>query len=359
MTQKSFKRCLALGVVVLLMFILTGNATQAAEVQKVGTTSMQTLKMATSVRAIGMGETYVAVADDIQSVFWNPAGLIHLAGTSVVLSQVNMPANIQFNTAAIAKKFSPSTVLGLHVLAMTTDDMKVRTIYRPEGTGENFMCYDFIGGISLAKRLTDRFTFGLNLRFVDSNLGDANYRGFLSDIGTLYETSLRSMKIGMAVQNFGSDIDYSGSFNDYRDQGRRNRAKPESNDYTGAPPPTIYRLGLSANFFEMAGIPKVPDFDALMAVEMSHPNDNRERINVGVEMAYLNTLLIRAGYKFRYKNVIGYDEERWTGGFGIKLPLPGEVDFCFDYAYMDFGEISDAADSFTGKPHRFSISLSF
>lgn len=359
MTGKPDNRCVVLGIVVLLMFTLNLNTIQAEEVQKVGTTSMQILKVATSVRAIGMGETYVAVADDIQAVFWNPAGLIHLARTSVVLSQINMPADVQFNTIAIAKKVNNKTVLGVHILAMSTDDMKVRTIYRPEGTGENFMCYDFIGGVSWAQRLTDRFTFGMNLRLADSNLGEANYRGFLADIGTLYETALRSLKLGMSVQNFGPDIDYSGFYKDFRDQGRRNREELQSDDYSGSPPPTIYRMGVSANLFEMTGMPKIPDFDALVAVEMSHPNDNRERINIGTELTYLNTLMVRAGYKFRYKNAIGYDEERWTGGFGIKLPLPGEIDFVFDYAYMDFGEIADAAGSFTGKPHRFSISLSF
>jgi hypothetical protein len=335
-----------------------GGMTQASEVQKVGTTSMPVLRISTNVRSIGMGETSVAVVDDIQSIFWNPAGLIHLKGSSVYLSQINMPADIQFNTLAVAKNFGNSS-FGIHLLSMTTGDMKVTTISHPEGTGENFMCYDVVAGVSWAQRLTDRFTFGLNLRVANSGLDDAKYTGALADLGTLYETSLRTLKVGMAVQNFGPDVKYNGSFFDFRDQGRRNREDPSSNSYSSAPPPTIYRLGLSANFFEMTGIPKHSDFDGLMALEMSHPNDNRERINFGVEFTYLKSLALRAGYKLRYKNVLGYDEERWTGGFGIMLPLPGDVDFIFDYAYMDFGLVADATDSFSGTPHRFSIILNF
>ncbi|MDP8238117.1 MAG: PorV/PorQ family protein [Candidatus Hatepunaea meridiana] len=348
-----------LSIVVLLMLLLTVCSVQASEVQKVGTTSMQSLKVATSVRAIGMGETYCALADDIQSVFWNPAGLIYIKDAAVVLSQINMPADIQYNNIAIAKKVNDNQVFGVHLLAMTTGDMPVRTIFRPEGTGENFMCYDIVAGVSWAQRITDRFAFGLNGRIVTSSMADVKYTGMLADIGTMYQTALRSLKIGMSVQNFGPDIDYEDTYPDYRDQGRRARPSPNEDDYTGSPPPTIYRLGLSANFFDLAGITRPEGFDALMAFEMSHPNDNRERINFGMELNYLNTLFLRGGYKFRYKNLFGYDEERWTAGMGMKIPIPGEVDFAFDYAYMDFGRIAEAADSFMGNPHRFSIGLTF
>jgi len=359
MQKRQLRRSAALMSLVSLVFLLMAGTASAAEVQKVGTTSLQTLKIATAVRAIGMAETYCAVADDIESIFWNPAGLIHIEGTAVQFTQINMPADVHFNTAAVAKRIKTNTTLGFHLMALTTDDMPVRTIYRPEGTGENFMCYDIIAGGSWAQRLTDRFIFGLNVRIAHSNLADVEYTGIMGDIGTLYETTLRSLKIGMSVQNFGTDVDYRGNYLEYRDQGRRNRASPKEDDYTNAPPPTIYRLGLSANFFTMTGISRPEEFDALMALEMSHPNDNRERLNFGVETSYLKTLFVRGGYKLSYKNQIGYDEERWAAGFGIRIPLPGEVNFTFDYAYMDFGRIADAVNGFMDSPHRFSIGLNF
>ena len=42
---------------------------------KTGTVALQFLKLGVDARAIGMGEAYTAVTDDISSVFWNPAGL--------------------------------------------------------------------------------------------------------------------------------------------------------------------------------------------------------------------------------------------------------------------------------------------
>jgi len=346
--------------VIPLACVFAGGLTvQAREVQKVGSTSMQTLKIATSVRAIGMGETYCAVSDDIQSVFWNPAGLIHLEGWSAYFSQINMPADIQFNTAAVARNFGDRGVFGVHLLAMTTDDMPVRTIFCPEGTGENFMAYDIIGGVSWAQRLTDRFVFGLNLRIANSGLEEESYTGVLADIGTLYESGLRSLRIGMSVQNFGPDIEYSGDYLDYADQGRLNRPAPREVSYSSAPPPTIYRIGLAANPFTIFGIEQSPNWDGTMAIEMSHPNDNRERINLGIEVLFMDMLAMRGGYKLRYKNNIGYDEERWTAGFGLSVPLPGNIKIALDYAYMDFGLINEATDDFMTDPHRFSLAVNF
>ena len=356
------------GVFVVLLALLFAATTtvNADEVQKIGTTSMQSLKISTSARAIGMGETYVATADDIQSIFWNPAGLIHLEGTTAYFAQINMPADIQFNAAAVAYNLGRKGVLGVHLLALTTNDMPVRTIYAPEGTGENFMAYDIVTGVSWAQRLTDRFIFGCNLRLAMSGMDDAKYTGMLADIGTLYETSLRTLKIGMAVQNFGPDVKYSGHYLDYLDQGRRARSDPQQGDYTGAPPPTIYRLGLSANLFQMTGLTPPANWDGIVAVEMSHPNDNRERMNLGLEMEYMKIFALRAGYKLHFKNVLGYDEERYTVGFGLKIPIPGLVvmgqratTVVFDYAFMDFGKIYEASNDFMSRPHRFSLAVNF
>lgn len=331
----------------------------AREVQKVGTTSMTTLKIASSVRAAAMGDAFVATADDINSVFWNPAGLIHVQKSSAMFTQINMPADIQFNTASAVKNLGDWGVVGLHLLSMNTGDMPVRTIEHPNGTGENFIAYDLVFGGSWAQRLTDRFIFGLNLRLVNSGIEEESYTGMLVDIGTLYETSLRSLKIGMSVQNFGPDIKYSGTYSDYLDQARRARESLSDVEYSAAPPPTIYRLGVSSNIFEMTGFTRPADFDGTMSLEMSHPNDNRERINLGAELWYRDMFAVRGGYKIKSGNSYGYDEEAAAAGFGLKIPVPGNLLVMFDYAYVGFGKIADASSGFASSPHRFALSVNF
>lgn len=346
-------------LIILLALFLAVGVGYCREVQKVGTSSLQSLKISSSVRAIGMGDAYVAVADDIQSIFWNPAGLIHLGGAAAIFSQINMPAEIQFNSLAVAEKLSKDRVLGLHVIAMNTGDMKVRTWQRPDGTGENFVAYDIIGGVSYAQRLTDRFVFGINLRLVTTGIDDITFTSALGDVGFMYQTTLRTLKLGFAVQNFGPDIDYDGEYFDWLDKGRRDRPEVQKNDYHGAPPPTIYRIGLGADLFEMTGIQAPENIGGLISFEMSHPNDNRERLNLGLELAYMEMIFLRGGYKMRYKNQFGYDEERAACGFGISIPISGEVKVQVDYAYQGMGRIAEASDGFMSDPHRFSITFNF
>jgi len=346
-------------IILALLLLLTVGTAAAREVQKVGTTSLATLKISTSVRAIGMGDAFVATADDIQATFWNPAGLIHIAGRSVAFTQINMPAGVQFNTAAGAMNLGRKGVVGVHLLAMNTGDMKVRTIERPQGTGENFVAYDVVGGVSWAQRLTDRFIFGANLRAAFSGIEEESYMGFLADMGTLYETNLRTLKLGFSIQNFGPDVKYSGEYFDFLDKGRRARSSAQENEFNGSPPPTIYRIGLSGGFFELIGQTKPADFDGLVAVEMSHPNDNRERLNFGCEFWYRQMLAVRAGYKIKISNSYGYDEERAAAGFGLRIPVAGNHVVNFDYAYLGYGKIAEAADGFGESPHRFSIGVNF
>jgi hypothetical protein len=89
---------------------------------------------------------------------------------------------------------------------------------------------------------------------------------------------------------------------------------------------------------------------------MNHPNDARERVNVGAEGGYKNMFFVRAGGKF------DYDEESWSAGFGLRIPVIGGYKLTFDYAYSYFGRLTQAVnggetggDLLMGQPHRLAL----
>ena len=53
-----------------LIFISLANSQY-----RYGTTSANFLEIGTSSRAVSMGEAFVSLADDVNSAYWNPAGL--------------------------------------------------------------------------------------------------------------------------------------------------------------------------------------------------------------------------------------------------------------------------------------------
>lgn len=334
-----------------MLFILIAALTNPAPaLEKIGTTSIQVLKIPVGVRGVGMGNAQVASCRNASSVFWNPAGLVYMERCEAVITQINMPADIQLNTFVFGHNFGKRGAVSLHIINLYTDDMEVRTWYRPEGTGEKFNAYDFIIGGTYARRLTDRFSLGGNVRYLRSGLENSTYGGVSVDLGTLYRTGLRSLTLGMAIQNLGPNVTYSGSYWDHRNSTKSGGLFER--EYEDAALPTMFRLGISADVFEVLQI-DCEEHAATFAAEMNHPNDSRERLNIGGEYVWNKTLALRLGGKF------AYDTESISAGLGLNIPLSKDYRFTFDYAYSHFGDITAAADGFIMQPHRFSLGFAW
>ncbi|MER3523184.1 MAG: hypothetical protein C4326_03755 [Ignavibacteria bacterium] len=86
------------------------------------------------------------------------------------------------------------------------------------------------------------------------------------------------------------------------------------------------------------------DMRFLVAVDVTHPNDNDERLNLGGELRLFERVAVRGGYRF------GYDIERATLGAGIEAPL-GDVALRFDYAYTTYQLLPNV--------HRISLGMVF
>ncbi|HEY3296312.1 MAG TPA: PorV/PorQ family protein [bacterium] len=327
----------------------------ALAITKVGTTSMQVLKIQMDVRGIAMGNAMVASSYDAQSVWSNPGALADMRKGQFVATQINMPANIELMGFVLAHQWGDYSAVSLHAINLFTNDMMERTWEHPEGTGRKFNASDVAIGASYARRLTDRFSLGANVRYLRSALADNTFNGVAVDLGTLYKTSLRTLRLGMSIQNLGPNVRYSGSFADYRNA-VVNGGNIVNVKYTSASLPALFRLGVAFDPFVMFGLSMDSTYSGELSAEMNHPNDARERVNLGAEVGYKNMFFIRAGGKF------DYDEESFAAGFGLKIPVVDGYKVTFDYAYAYFGRLTQAVqssqsgwDAIQGQPHRLAI----
>src|SRR5580698_4397027 len=85
--------------VVLLLAGLPGVSVWAAS--SPGTTAADVLNIGVGARAIGMGEAYVAQADDVSSLYWNPAGLALMQERQASFSYDQMYQGLSFQNASI------------------------------------------------------------------------------------------------------------------------------------------------------------------------------------------------------------------------------------------------------------------
>lgn len=302
--------------------------------QRTGTSSAQFLKIGMGARAIGMGASFVAVANDAEALYWNPAGLVQFDKNALVFSHNEWFVDTKLEFAGAVYHIDNANTIGFAITYLHTEDMKETTELQPFGTGRTFGFGDFLAGLSYARRMTGNFSFGITTKFMQETIAELTMRSLLFDLGTYYNTGWRSIRFAVTVTNFGQDMRPEGSFSF---QGLDNNTT-EVNNYQSFSPPTLFRIGIAANLIENER------HNVTSTVQLNHPNDNSENINLGLEYWWNDMLAIRGGY------TTARAEEDFSFGFGLHAPI-AIADFRLDYAFSNFGRL--------GNVNRFALQLLF
>ncbi len=316
-TSKISGRSVMLPVLALLLCLLLPGMVFGQA--KVGTSGAKFLDIGISARAMGMGEAYSAIANDVSAIYYNPAGLTQLFSREAMFTHIDYPADVKFDFAGIAFPVEQiSGVIGIGFYSLNTGDINLTTYANPTGTGETFQALDYAASLTYARGLTEHFSLGLTFKYIDERFDNETARGWAADIGTLYDTGYRGFKIAISIVNFGPDMKMIQQ---------------------GYPLPINFKFGSSFNLVES------PDHLAVFALEGAHPSDNLEQYNAGLEYWYLDKFSIRAGNRFNY------DSDGFTAGGGLKWPLGEASEVRVDYSYQDFG--------FLREVHRFTMAVAF
>ena len=81
--------------------------------QRVGISTAQFLKIGVGARSIGMGESFVAVADDAEALYWNPAGLTLTNQTTAFFSHTSWLVDIELEYGGLVHQIDGSNTIGL------------------------------------------------------------------------------------------------------------------------------------------------------------------------------------------------------------------------------------------------------
>lgn len=327
---------LLLAVVVVLGIATAGvaSAQGALGSQREGTSSGTFLRIGVGARAEGMGETFVAVANDPSAIYWNPAGLASLQRRTVAASYVDWPADIQYNHLTLvipSRRLGGSVGLQLGVLSTRIQET---TEIEPFGTGREFSYSDLVTGVAFARRWTDKLLVGAGAKFVHedqgSQVGGATTNAALFDVGSIFYLGLGSVRIAMSLTNFGSELRPSGQFvSPYSGEVRQ---------YDGFDPPMTFRYGVAFEPLENSSQ------RITTAIEMNQPADNQQQFKAGVEWAYRRTVALRTGYNFNA------DVMRLSAGAGFYVNF-ASLQGTLDYAYTEAGIL--------GGINRLSLGVTF
>jgi len=342
-----FNLCLISVVVVIFScsFVTGASATNG----DVGTSANATLKIGVGARASAMGGTFVGVASDVSSAYWNPAGLGQIERPQLAAMHAEWLAGVRYEWVGFAQSFGKWVTLAGDVAFLHTGDI-IRTIesgvgrYAEDGVFEYTNTAlrvafgtDSYKGVRLGAAV-NAFQQSVVFNNTKQHAADRNTpRSMSISLGALYETPIKNLRIGGSIQNF------SGS-------AKRFFSRTEMDAL-----PRIIRLGVAYEVqVKLAGGELVEEeadgktveerhSRMIIAFDINFPNDQPVNLHAGVEYTFKNGFSLRGGYQ------TGTDFDflsNLSGGLGYETES-----YNVDYAFVPFGDV--------GNTHRMSFTLRF
>ena len=291
-----------------------------------GSSAAQFLKLGFGARSLGMGEAFVAVADDPSVVYYNPAGLAPYPGGEGRYAAFSHAWHIQdmgiSQAAYVARPWGASLSYFSAGELEGRDDNQVRT--------GNFTASDI--ALSAGRGWTlGRVRAGATFEYVGQQIKNYSANAVAVNAGALYGLEELPVTFGASVSNLGSKVKF-------RDE--------------SFPLPLIFRAGTAV---------RLSSARTLLTAQLDLPNDDGGSLRLGAEYSLAESLRLRLGYKTSSSGdrdaILGKElgnagASGVSGLYGFFFGL-GIVyrEFNLDYALTPYGDLGNA--------HRFSLSFKF
>ena len=178
---------------------------------RMGSASSTQLLVVPSAKHLSGGGA-AATATGMDATFWNPAGLA-MSENSVdaIFSNRQYFADIDNSFFGIATDLGDYK-MGVSVRTFNVGDIDETTVFYPDGTGQVFTPNFSILGTTIARKLSDNTSVGINANLIREGFGRVAATGVAYDLGVQYRGFLgrEGLDVGFAMKNFGAPMKYDG-----------------------------------------------------------------------------------------------------------------------------------------------------
>jgi hypothetical protein len=345
-------------VIIFLFLSVFFNEAKTQNINRAGTSAAQFLKFGVGARANSMGEAGVTLADDVSGLYWNPAGIARIGKKSIMVARNQLYADLFFNFFGFSYPISKNSALGISGVFLNSEQMEVTTLDEPQGTGDYFSWESMYVALSYSRFVTDRLSLGVSVKYIREGAYNQKAYAVAIDIGSLLDTGVLGMKLGMSLCNLGTEMQLSGSSlgidHDWYTNNSGSISSPAYLETDKWPLPLIFRLGLSTELIGVNGqLMKKNGYKIIIAADTFDPNDALLRSNFGLEYEWNNIFALRCGYRgisLEKDEYESYITSSFTLGAGMKYQFDF-ADTQIDYSFVDY--------KILGSGHQFSLILSF
>ncbi len=301
-------------------------------------------------RSLAMGKTFVGVADDASTTYWNPAGLATLQKPELTALYASMYEQTGYSFAAGVYPIKTDGglqsavggknlgTIGVALVNLGSRGFQLRDEYNDEvgegGVSESAAILSYGTKLPLAVR-GSQLAVGANLKIVNQNVDTKSDTGYGVDLGFLWKPVSSSLpaNIGGQAQSAVSGLNkylnpLSIGLNIQNIIAPRLKLSEDTDKY-----PLSTTLGFSYRFFNN---------NLLTAVDLNKTENRQVKLHVGAEYTFVKMLAFRAGI----------DETEITTGLGFKWQ-----NYSLDYAFAYHDAWKGYED--LGMSHRFGMTVKF
>ena len=313
---------------ILILLICWGLSTTAlrgvaSAAGSAGTSGADFLEIGVGSRPLGMGEAFTAGTDDINSIYYNPAGLgtIRYPVLSIMHQELILDSRFE-NISAAFPLFNGFMGVSNSVFWVPPFD-KIDVDGNKTGT-VNFYnaCFTLAYGQSLGF-----MEVGGSVKYIHQKIDTLTLHSAAVDLGMMkrlymyspFDAPIRNFVLGMSLQNIGTKA---------KDDELPRLMRMGASYY-----PTRW-LGLNLDLMQYF-------IDTSDLYDFTYGFEESLRANLGMELSYFNIIALRAGYRFN-------DSGTYSLGMGFNYAVK-DVGFSIDASYSDTGIF--------GPVYSFSISF--
>ena len=293
-------------------------------------------------RALGMGSAQIALVSDVTSGYWNPAGLARMNYPQIALMhEQHFGDLVNYNYGAVAIPYGKDMSFGISAIRLSVDGIPDtrNALYDLNGDGvldinddrfdyskiTEFSNADWAFYLTFAKKNSDNFYWGANVKIIKRDLAEYSATGIGFDVGAIYLPTER-LSLGATVQDVTTTLVAWST-------GRNELISP------------TLKVGAAYGLDFLGG-------QILPALDLDIRFENRRFASdfnigpvsfdkhVGLEYNYKNLFSVRGGYN---------EVNEFTIGAGLKLPK-----LTIDYSFARF---SQSAEDRLPDSHRISLIL--
>jgi hypothetical protein len=313
-----------------LMTVLAGavlaHPALAGTEERLGTGGDTEGRIMVGARSVGLAYSNLGSVRGAEALFGNPAGLaLAESKTEVMFSHATWLADMNVNYIAYAQQLGGFGSLGLNVKVLSIGDIIRTTEEAPDGTGDVFRPTFWNIGASYARELTDRASFGGTVRLISESVLQTHATGVSFDFGFQYDTGVKGIRVGGAMQNFGPGQLFGGG--DFERSLQIPEDDPQAAPRTVAASSSVAEL--PSLFAGSVDWPLVQGTNELSLHALYQSNSfNVDEFRFGAEYGLKKSYFFRVGYKATSNSneLFGL-----SYGLGVQLPM-GNTKLGIDYA---------------------------